>query len=343
VSITVSTTTHEAAPEWDAFVRSRSGWTPYHLYAWRRVIERAHGHRCVYLEARQSGGALRAVLPLVRVKSPIFGHFLVSMPFLNYGGPLGETEGVEALLREAVDVATRDRAHLLELRSPHELRTELPVSHRKITVVLDVPPNDPEALWNALGSKVRSQVKRPIKEGVQVRFGPEHLSAFYRVFAHHMRDLGTPAQSRRLFDLASAELGESMWVAVAYLRNEPIAAGAGFRWKDRFELVWAASLRAHSRIASNMLLYWRFMERCAADGAAVFDFGRCTAGSGTHRFKAQWGGRDVPLWWYQYGPRAGGGTPSPEAGVYALGPKMWSRLPLSLANAMGPSIVKYIP
>jgi hypothetical protein len=92
-----------------------------------------------------------------------------------------------------------------------------------------------------------------------------------------------------------------------------------------------------------MLLYWRFMERCAADGADLFDFGRCTAGSGTHRFKAQWGGRDVPLWWYQYGPRAGGGTPSPDAGVYALGPKMWSRLPLSLANAMGPSIVKYIP
>jgi hypothetical protein len=133
-----------------------------------------------------------------------------------------------------------------------------------------------------------------------------------------------------------------MWFACAYLDDSPVAAGSGFRWADRFELVWASALREHSRIAPNMVLYWRFMEQCAIDGAGVFDFGRCTPNSGTHKFKTQWGGVDRPLWWYQHGARAGGGTPSPDSGALALGPRLWSRLPLAAANALGPRIVKFL-
>src|SRR5258705_5969201 len=90
------------AAEWDAFVRAQSGWTHFHLAGWRTVIERALGHECIYLVAREgASGPLRGVLPLVRVRSLIFGHFLVSMPFLNYGGPLGSDDAVRALATEA--------------------------------------------------------------------------------------------------------------------------------------------------------------------------------------------------------------------------------------------------
>ena len=333
----------EDAAEWDAFVRGRPDWTPYHLYAWRQVIERVHGRPCLYLGARTSGGDLRGVLPLVRVRSRIFGHFLVSMPYLNYGGPLGEEQAVRALVAEALRQADEEGAHLLELRSAVELPVDLPVSRRKITVVLEIPEGGPEALWERLRAKVRSQARRPEKEGVEVRFGREELGAFYDVFARHMRDLGTPVQPRALFEQAHEHFGEALWFGCAYLDGHAIAAGAGFRWADRFELVWASALREHNRIAPNMALYWRFMERCAMDGARVFDFGRCSLGSGTHKFKAQWGGRDLPLWWYQHGPRAGGGTPSPDSGPFALGPRIWSHLPVPVANALGPRIVRFIP
>jgi hypothetical protein len=182
-----------------------------------------------------------------------------------------------------------------------------------------------------------------MKEGVEVRFGPNELEAFYTVFARHMRDLGTPVQGRRLFERAAEAFGESMWFGCAYLDGIAVAAGSGFRWADRFELVWASALREFQRLAPNMLLYWRFMERCIEDGAKVFDFGRCTPGSGTHRFKAQWGGRDEPLWWYQHGSRAGLGTPSPDSGPFSFGPRIWSRLPVVVANVLGPRIVKSIP
>jgi lipid II:glycine glycyltransferase (peptidoglycan interpeptide bridge formation enzyme) len=232
---------------------------------------------------------------------------------------------------------------LLELRAPEALPLDLFVSHRKVTVLLDLPSGDAEPLWKGLRAKVRSQVRRPMKEGVEVRFGVDQLGPFYEVFGRHMRDLGTPVQPKRFFERLSEAFGDQMWIGCAYLGGQPVAAGAGFRWAEKFELVWASALREFNRVAPNMLLYWRFFERCIDDGAHVFDFGRCTPGGGTHRFKAQWGGRDEQLWWYQHGPKSGGGTPSPDSGPFSLGPRVWRKLPVPVANLLGPRIVKFIP
>jgi FemAB-related protein (PEP-CTERM system-associated) len=333
------------AAEWDAFARAQPGWTHFHQHAWKDLIGEVFGHECIYLDARDGLGQLAAVLPLVRVKSLLFGHYLVSMPFLNYGGPLGTDEGVRAVAAEACRLADETGAKLLELRSRVALPLELPVSHRKITVVLDLPEGrDPAALWQALGSKLRAQVKRPQKEGLEVRFGPDQLDAFFAVFARHMRDLGTPTQPRSLFEALPRHFGESVWFGCVYLGDEPTAAGCGFRWGSEFEMTWASSLASFKRVSPNMLLYWAFMERAVCEGVRLFNFGRCTPGAGTHRFKLQWGGRDEGLWWYQHARGgAAAATPSPDDPAYALGPRAWKHLPLRLATALGPRIVRYIP
>ncbi len=327
--------------EWDGLVRRADAWTHFHLFGWKDVITGVFGHRCVYLAARR-GDDLEGVLPLVRVRGP-FGHYLVSMPFLNYGGPLGTPDAVRALVGRAVTEARETGVTLLELRSLVEQPIELPASHRKITVVLDVPAEGPEALWSRLKAKVRSQVRRPQKEGVTVRFGPDQVEPFYRVFAHHMRDLGTPAQSLRFFRALRDAFGDDVWFGCAYLGDRPVACGAGFRWGDEFEMTWASSLREHARIAPNMLLYWSFMERCATEGVSRFNFGRCTPGGGTHTFKRQWGGRDLPLWWYQFSQAGTVATPSPDDGALSWGPRIWKRLPVPVTTAFGPKIVRYIP
>jgi FemAB-related protein (PEP-CTERM system-associated) len=332
--------------EWDAFTRAQTGWTHFHLYGWNTVIARVFGHECPYLAARDETGALCGVLPLVRVKSLIFGHYLVSMPFLNYGGPLGGEPAVQALAAAAGELAERDGVKLLELRSRVAQPLAFPVSHRKITVVLDIPPIGPEALWKQLDGKVRSQVRRPQKEGVTVRFGADQVAPFHAVFAHHMRDLGTPAQPRKLFEEIAATFGDDVWFGCAYLGDTPIAGGCGFRWGSEFEMTWASALTAHSRIAPNMLLYWSFLERAATEGLSLFNFGRCSPGSGTHRFKLQWGARDEPLWWYQRtaaGRDAAAATPSPDDAAYAWGPRIWRHLPVGLATLLGPRIVRSIP
>ena len=195
---------YAGSPEhWNEFVRSQAGWTHFHLFGWRNVMQQAMGHDTPYVAAidSASGDAIAGVLPLVRVRSSLFGHFLVSMPFLNYGGPLGSPSAVSALASYAAQMATDDGARVLELRSRYDIG-ELPdfsVSHRKITVLLDSRGGS-DALWKRLSSKLRSQVRRPQKEGVTVRIGADQVKPFYNLFAHHMRDLGTPVMRRNFFE-----------------------------------------------------------------------------------------------------------------------------------------------
>ena len=108
-------------------------------------------------------------------------------------------------------------------------------------------------------------------------------------------------------------------------------------------MTWASSLQSFSKVAPNMLLYWAFMERAVKEGLTLFNFGRCTSGSGTHRFKRQWGSRDEQLWWYQDSQSVAASTPSPDDGAYSWGPRIWRRLPVPLATALGPRIVRFIP
>ena len=331
-----------AASEWDACVRSCTGWTPFHLHGMMDVIRRVHGHECLALAARDDADRLTGVLPLVRVRSVLFGHYLVSMPFVNYGGPLGSAEAVRALGSHAAGLAEAGGVKLLELRSLVELPIDLPVSHRKITVVLDLPPGDPEKLMASFKGKLRSQVRRPQKEGVEVKFGRDQVAPFFDVFASHMRDLGTPTQPRALFEALAGQFGEDIWFGCAWLGGKAIAAGCGFRWGSEFEMTWASSLTAYNQIAPNMGLYWGFMERASREGLSLFNFGRCTPGSGTHRFKLQWGSRDVPLYWYQWS-KGEAKTPSPDDGAYSLGPRVWKKLPVPLATFLGPRIVRGIP
>ena len=328
--------------EWDAFASSQKGYTHFHKLRWRTVIERVFGHQCVYLAARDGAGKLVGILPLVRVKSVVFGHYLVSMPFLNYGGPVGTDSAIQSLVNKAVAVARRDRVKLLELRSGVQLDTSLPVSHRKITVVLDLPAT-PEALFERFPAKLRSQIRRPQKEGIKVLFGRDQLEPFFSVFARHMRDLGTPTQSLEFFAEIANQFPEDCWIGCAYAGEQPVAGGLGFCYGDEFEMTWASSLRDFGHKAPNMLVYWAFMERAIAMGLKRFNFGRCTPGTGTHRFKMQWGGREEQLWWYALADSNGITTPSPTDKRFRWGPRIWRRLPASIATKVGPSIVRYIP
>ena len=250
--------------EWDAFVE-RQGGTHFHRYGWRQLFEQVLGHDCLYMAARDQAGRLAGVLPLVRVKSLVFGHYLVSVPFVNYGGPVGSDDAIRLLSDWAADQARSDGVKLLELRSRGPLPVELPVSHRKITVVLDLPPQGPDALMKRFEAKLRSQVRRPAREGIEVRFGADQVGPFFQVFSRHMRDLGTPTMPKRLFE-AMARVFPDAWFGCAWMGDLPVAAGAGFVWGNEFEMTWASSLQAYKRFSPNMGLYWAFMRRAIGSG-----------------------------------------------------------------------------
>jgi FemAB-related protein (PEP-CTERM system-associated) len=232
---------------------------------------------------------------------------------------------------------------LLELRSRIPVPGALRRSERKLTVLLNLP-DSPEELWErGLSGKVRSQVRRPKKEGMEARFGADLLDPFYGVFARTMRDLGTPVLPKAFFRAVLSGMPEQVVLGAVFLKGNAVAAGWGFLWKGEVEITWAGALREASRMAPNMLLYWSFMDQAIRGGAHTFNFGRCSPGSGTHRFKRQWGGEDHPLPWAQWSPGSVAATPAPTGKKYQLATSLWRKLPLWWANRLGPMISRSLP
>lgn len=328
---------------WDAFVAGAAGSTFCHLAGWREVMAEVLGHECRYLAAEAEDGTWSGVLPLVRVRGGIFGHYLLSMPFLNDGGPLGDARTREALAAAATGEAKKLGVDLLEMRVREPLGGGLAESRRKVTVLLPLPDTAEELWEKGFRAKLRSQVRRPQKEGLATRFGADQAAPFYEVFSRNMRDLGTPVLPRAFFERVARVFPGQARFAVVYSGDTPVAAGCGFAWRGEFEITWAASLREFNSVSPNMLLYWSLMERAIGEGVRVFNFGRCTPGAGTHRFKLQWGGRDLPLPWAQWSPAGVAATPSPDRPVFRLATAAWQRLPVPVANLVGPVLARRLP
>ena len=294
------------------------------------------------LVAEDPDGSWLAVLPLVHVRSRIFGNYLVSMPFLNDGGPVGGDAGCRALVDAAVQRAGELGVDLLEVRSREAVEGLTPIT-RKVTVLLDLP-DSPETLWEkGFRSKLRSQIRRAQREDMEVRIGPAEEDGFYDVFRRNMRDLGTPVLPRRFFREMARQLPGRIVFATVRLDGKPVAAGCGFVFSDEFEMTWASSLREYNALAPNMLLYASLMEEMIRRDVRAFNFGRCTPGAGTHRFKLQWGGGDEPLFWTEW-PATDGSRAEDEPGpLLQLASRAWQRLPLPVADRVGPWLAARIP
>lgn len=328
------------AEAWNAFVEAHEHGSTFHRFEWRGVYADVYGHACPYLIARRHDRVV-GVLPLVRVRSLVFGHYLVSLPYVSYGGPLSDAEGERALTAAAADLA--QGAKLVELRSRVPINTAMTPVHRKITVLLDLVPGDYEATFKRFDSKLRSQVRRGEKEGLVVKFGREHAAAYHQVFVEHMRDLGSPAHGLRFFERLADALGDRAWIGVAYLGDVPVAGGFAIENGSEVEISWASALRRYQKISPNMTLYGAFIRRACERGFSVFNFGRCTEGSGTHKFKKQWGSRDVALPWLQAAAEQGSSIPAGNDANYSVAVKLWQRLPLPLARTIGSQLIAGIP
>ena len=329
--------------EWDAFVASRPDAVLYHQHAWRAVFERAFRRRAFYLAARREG-RLSGILPLVEFDSRLFGRFAVSLPFVNYGGVLADDEpSSTALLRTALDLAGSRRWSHVELRHFEQRFAEWPARRHKVAMWLRLP-GTAEALWAAVDRKARNQVRKAEKSGlVAVDGGRERLNEFYTVFARHMRDLGTPVYGRRFFDIVFETFPAAARVFVVLLGSEPVAAAIVLRWRDRVEVPWASSLRAHNDKSPNNLLYWSMLQWSISLGAGVFDFGRSTPDAGTYHFKRQWGAEAQPLVWEYAGMTGAPPDLGPSNPRYRMAIAAWQKLPVRIATALGPAVVRNIP
>ena len=331
-----------SAAAWNGAVPGLAGATHCHLAGWLEVIGASLGHETVRLQATDPRGSVVGLLPLAHVRSRLLGNYLVSLPFLNAGGPIGTPEGRAALAEAAVREA-EGRGAVLELRDRYERAPGRAPTDRKITVTLDLP-DDPDVLLRSFSGRLRKNIGKPKREGMEFRAGPDQVPAFWEVLSRNMRDLGTPVLPLGFFEAIAAAFPDSAIFGALYHQGRPVGCQCSFVFGETLEMVWGSTVREYNSLKPSSYITWAYMELAIARGCRVFDFGRCTPDSGTHRFKQQWGGTDVALPWSHWAPGgADAAPPSPDRPLFRLAVRGWQRLPLAVANRLGPRIARFLP
>lgn len=335
----------EDKKRWDDFVVQSSESSCYHSIGWKEVIEKSFGHKTYYWYAEDRFGKIRGVFPAVHLKSFLFGSFMVSLPYFNYGGICAEDDSVTAaLFQEAVRWAEKEKVSHIELRQEALLNIGVPCKTAKVSMRLALPSNS-EALFKTFDAKLRSQIRRPTKEGMVSKVGRlDELDSFYAVFSENMRDLGTPVYPKLFFKNILEAFPDTSSICTVYHGALPVASGFLMGFRETLEIPWASSLKAYNRSGPNMLLYWTALSWACERGYRVFDFGRSTPGEGTYKFKEQWGAKAVPLYWH-YWMKNGEVLPelNPKNPKYAAAIQIWKKLPVGLTQMIGPAIVKNLP
>jgi FemAB-related protein (PEP-CTERM system-associated) len=350
MAVTIRPLDDAVAPAWDAFVAAMPSGTFFHRAAWARVIETAFGHPTHYALTERDG-AVTGVLPLAQVKTLLFGNTLISAPFCVYGGPLAaDAESADALEAHAAALLSRTGASAVEFRErdpadsnpvesdPAESdwveRPDLYVTFRKPIAA------DHERNMKAIPRKQRAMVRKGIQNGLHSVCNLD-TGVLHAIYAESVRNLGTPVFSHRYFAVLAEVFRDCVDVVTVMDGETPIAAVLNFYWRDEALPYYGGGTLAARQRAGNDFLYWEVMRRAADRGFRLFDFGRSKIGTGSYAFKHNWGFEAEKLH-YRFRLAPGSAIPdhNPLNPKYRLFIAAWKRLPLPVANTIGPMIVR---
>jgi FemAB-related protein (PEP-CTERM system-associated) len=329
-----------ASAAWDAFVACCPEATFFHRAGWLGILEDVFRHRGHFLYAER-GGRIEGVLPLAHVDSVLFGNALVSLPFAVYGGIAADSsEAVIVLEREAEALARRLGVAHLEFRNVAPRHPDWPTQDLYVTFRKEILP-DVEANMLAIPRKQRAMVRKGGKNGLRSEVDAG-VDRFFALYADNVHRHGTPALPRRYFEALRRQFGTDCEVlTVVDPDGRPLSSVLSFHFRDEVLPYYAGDLDAARDLAANDFKYWELMRRACERGCRVFDYGRSKRGTGSYSFKKNWGFEPQPLH-YEYRLFRGEAIPqnNPMNPKYRAFIALWRRLPIGLANRLGPLIVR---
>jgi FemAB-related protein (PEP-CTERM system-associated) len=329
-----------AVARWDAFVDACPEASFFHKAGWQRIVSEVFRHRTYFLYAERAG-LIEGVLPLAQVKSLLFGNSLTSLPFAVYGGvAAASAAAVEALEREAQALARQLGVAHLELRNVRRRHAEWPLQDLYVRFRKDLAP-DVEANMQAIPRKQRAMVRKGIKNGLRSEIDVI-AGRFFALYADNVHRHGTPAFSRRYFEALQQVFGADCEIlTVVEGSGRPLSSVLSFYFRDEVLPYYAGDEISARELAANDFKYWELMRRSCERGLKVFDYGRSKQGTGSYAFKKNWGFEPQPLF-YEYCLYRRDSVPqnNPANAKYRLLIDTWRRLPVGLANWLGPFIVR---
>jgi FemAB-related protein (PEP-CTERM system-associated) len=330
---------------WNTFALTHPRASFYHRAEWRGVNERSFGHKSCYLAALD-GDRLVGIFPFVQVKSLLFGNIACSLPFVNFGGPCGESDSIEqALLDAAVAVAEQWSVDYLEIRSVRNLGAQFPVSTHKVSMTVDLHP-DHETLWTAFKHGQRQDIRRGYKNGFVARFGGIDLvDDLYAILSESWRDQGTPMYARSYLVEILNTFPEHTALCIVYNADGVPAAGAfEGHHQGTVEGMWLGIRSAYRRQLAGYVLYWELIKHACDQGHRRFHLGRSSVDSGAEQFKKKWNAAPAQLYWH-YLLRTRSEVPqlNVQNNKFQLAIAAWRRLPIAVTQLVGPMIARSIP
>lgn len=324
---------------WDDFVRSTEQGTFYHLSGWRTLIQDQLRHRAYYLYC-ESAGKIEAALPLVHVKSLLFGNALISMPFLVYGGPIATNElALNQVLKAAEELAIELGVDHLELRNRKAVTGDYLSKDTYATFRKAIEP-DPEKNLLDIPRKQRAMIRKGIKAGLQANVDSD-TDRLYSALLECKRNLGTPFFNSTWLRAIQQEFGDQVEVTTVTHRGRTVCSVMSFLYGNEILPYYGGGGELARDLKGNDYMYWAVMERACQNGIEIFDFGRSMIGTGAYRFKKHWGFTPETLA-YQFLLVEGSSPPNlnPANPRYRTLINTWQRLPLWAAATIGPPIAR---
>jgi FemAB-related protein (PEP-CTERM system-associated) len=341
-TLTVDLLEEGGEPAWDDFAQQAPDATLFHLSGWRRVIEKAFGHRTFYLVARR-GSDICGVLPLTQIKSALFGNSLISNAFCVQGGVVAsELEAGERLRAEAVRIARELKVDCVEIRAASGAPQPWQTKSGVYAIFRRPLAPDAESNFKSIPKLRRKKIRKAMNNGLTSKID-SGVDQLHHVYAQSVRRLGTPVFSKRYFRLLKEAFGSSCEVLTVMHKSDPVASSMIFYFRDRMMTYYGGGDFDARSLAANDFMYWEIIQRGCERGARVFDFGRSKIGTGSYDFKHEWGFEPTPLT-YEYFLQGSQKIPeiNPLNPKYQLAIKVWQRLPLSITKLIGPAIVRSI-
>ncbi|AWW74895.1 FemAB [Erythrobacter sp. KY5] len=325
----------------EEFVSEERG-SLFHLPQWLKAAERASGHRASGFITEQMG-AITGWVPLTEVRSLLFGQALVSSGFGVGGGILAESDDAARVLARAVE----NYAQIYGFASAEMRGGPVPpgwkaVSDKHCGFARDLAQDD-EAELLAIPRKARAEVRKGLKNGLEVRIGrsSQDIAAHFAVYSESVRNLGTPVFPKRLFRAMLDAFPESSDILTVVQDGVPISSVLSFYHNGAVLPFWGGGKHCSRDARANELMYYELMLHARRMGMSSFDFGRSKTDSGPYRFKKNWGFDPEPLTystWTAPGEEARDIDPTSDA--YASKIAVWKKLPLAVANRLGPLIAR---
>jgi FemAB-related protein (PEP-CTERM system-associated) len=326
---------------WDAFVESCPEATFFHRAGWKNVIERAFGHRAHYLMAERNG-IIVAVLPLTEIKSRLFGHSLVSNAFCVYGGIAAIDEEARSALDQHAQMLARElNVGHLEYRQRSPFHSDWICRNMYFTFRKPIDP-DVEQNMQSIPRKQRAMVRKGIKNGLSSELD-SGVERFFSLFADNVKRHGTPALPKRYFSILREVFGKDCEILTVLHQGRIISSVLTFYFRNEVLPYYAGDREDARHLAANDFKYWELMRMGCERGYSLFDFGRSKFGTGQYDFKKNWGFEPTQLH-YEYHLVNATSVPenNPLNPKYRLFIQMWRKLPMPIANSLGPHIVKYL-